>query len=839
MKPYRKKTIFLIGLMLLLLSSSRTFAATQTLGGVATENTLKVEIYDDGDMQVYRYVSGSWQPQWFPSNSKSIRLYINGTAYIGTGGYFSGGGPTALTTFSNTITDANTGELELGDAAEALIAIVQTTYYPPGAAYISYTWEIQNLTGAAMSNLRFFSGGDTYLSGGDNGAGFWVAETNTIGVRKGNPTQQNLFLQANTIPYAHESDRYANVFSNVNANALSNNVDTNEATDNGMAMEWRLASLASGATWTIHATERFITKTITNLSVSAPISAQIAPGGSVDLSYQIENLTGSDTSVTLNTAVDQAGWTAVIQSPVYPFTLAGDATQEVVVRVTCPAHTILETLAKVTLQATDASGTASDISDVTAAEVPYIVVQPSDRDVNKDQQINFSITVNNATSYQWQEFISSWQDISDEGVYSGATTSELAISSAAESMDGYKYRCVATNATGSTTSIAATLTINTAWKPTVSTQAVDDIGSTTATGYGNIIDIGFPEDTTSHGICWSTETLPTVADNYTDEGSVNETGDFASSMTDLEPATTYYARAYATNSIGTSYGDQVSFTTALEPPVATDASNVTPTSFDANWNASQGASGYKLDVATDNDFTNYVSGFEDRDVDDVTTFNVSELDWGSTYYYRVRATNSEGTTESSNTISITLELTESVGDGAISLFYVYVTKVEMLIANTTDAETLFSGLSELELVSGKGSAFNEIDDVTLPEGTYHKINITYMNSFAVNGSLTYKGTTYYTTALPFDGQDNIACEATTDPTEASSFTFKINDWGEIGEGVVIGSLIDPSIQVDENTDYNPSLKFSFKDKLVLKGTDGAPESFHFRLIAPGVEVILP
>jgi hypothetical protein len=66
-------------------------------------------------------------------------------------------------------------------------------------------------------------------------------------------------------------------------------------------------------------------------------------------------------------------------------------------------------------------------------------------------------------------------------------------------------------------------------------------------------------DITARGICWSTSQTPTISGNHTTDGT--GTGSFTSTMTGLTPNTTYYVRAYATNSEGTAYGEVVSFTT--------------------------------------------------------------------------------------------------------------------------------------------------------------------------------------------------------------------------------------------------------------------------------------
>ena len=61
------------------------------------------------------------------------------------------------------------------------------------------------------------------------------------------------------------------------------------------------------------------------------------------------------------------------------------------------------------------------------------------------------------------------------------------------------------------------------------------------------------------GVCWGTSQYPMVSNSHTTDGS--GTGSFTSSITGLSKNTTYYVRAYATNSKGTSYGEQKSFTT--------------------------------------------------------------------------------------------------------------------------------------------------------------------------------------------------------------------------------------------------------------------------------------
>ncbi len=96
--------------------------------------------------------------------------------------------------------------------------------------------------------------------------------------------------------------------------------------------------------------------------------------------------------------------------------------------------------------------------------------------------------------------------------------------------------------------------------PEVTTEMVSGITQTTAESGGNVTNNG-GADVTARGVCWSTTEKPTVSPNKTSDGTGN--GVFTSSITGLTANTKYYVRAYATNSEGTGYGNEVSFTTSL------------------------------------------------------------------------------------------------------------------------------------------------------------------------------------------------------------------------------------------------------------------------------------
>ena len=107
--------------------------------------------------------------------------------------------------------------------------------------------------------------------------------------------------------------------------------------------------------------------------------------------------------------------------------------------------------------------------------------------------------------------------------------------------------------------------------PVLTTTGALNITSFSANTGGNITSQG-GDTITQRGVCWSTHLSPTLADNHTNNGL--GTGSYTSSMLPLLSKTTYHIRAYATNSYGTAYGNELTFITLKGsgdlPTVTTD-----------------------------------------------------------------------------------------------------------------------------------------------------------------------------------------------------------------------------------------------------------------------------
>ncbi len=138
-------------------------------------------------------------------------------------------------------------------------------------------------------------------------------------------------------------------------------------------------------------------------------------------------------------------------------------------------------------------------------------------------------------------------------------------------------------------------------------------------------------------------------------------------LTGLTAGTTYYYRLRSNNASGTSISSIIFSNITIPPnPVATSANNFSTTGFDAKWISSTGATGYFMDVSSD-DFTTVLPAYNNIFVGNVTTFSVVGLNAASNYKYRIRASNNSGSSGNSNLISASTTTLPTIAGLATSI----------------------------------------------------------------------------------------------------------------------------------------------------------------------------
>lgn len=183
--------------------------------------------------------------------------------------------------------------------------------------------------------------------------------------------------------------------------------------------------------------------------------------------------------------------------------------------------------------------------------------------------------------------------------------------------------------------------------PIVTTKPITDISDNKATSGGNVTADG-RASVTARGVCWSKSEYPTIEDEHTQNGS--GLGEFKSQLTNLEAGATYYVRAYATNRIGTAYGEQLTLSSKTGLPQVTtdDVSNILATSATCGGDVAAN-SGYAITARgicwSDKTATPTISNEHTEEVATTGHFTsmMIGLERNTTYYVRAYAVNEKGT----------------------------------------------------------------------------------------------------------------------------------------------------------------------------------------------------
>ena len=216
--------------------------------------------------------------------------------------------------------------------------------------------------------------------------------------------------------------------------------------------------------------------------------------------------------------------------------------------------------------ATNSSGTTygQQMSFIALDGLPVVTTSPVTNITATSAQSGGTVSSDGGFSVTARGVVWSQTPLPDLQNNEGYTTDGSGLGNFTSNMTGltldtyYYVRAYATNSIGTTYGNQVEFITDAGNTPTVTTAAITNITTTTATGGGDVTQ-GGDTPVTARGVCWSTSPNPTLSDSHTIDGS--GTGSFESNLTDLTPETTYYVRAYAINAAGSAYGNQVDFTT--------------------------------------------------------------------------------------------------------------------------------------------------------------------------------------------------------------------------------------------------------------------------------------
>lgn len=371
----------------------------------------------------------------------------------------------------------------------------------------------------------------------------------------------------------------------------------------------------------------------------------------------------------------------------------------------------------------------------------------------------------------------------------------------------YYVRAYATNSIG--TSYGAELSFSAkAFPATVSTNSILNITATSATSGGNVTSEG-GGSVTARGVVWGTSSGPRIAlDTKTTDGA--GFGAFTSSLTSLKPATTYYFRAYATNSSGTSYGAETSFTTLAATPTVTTTigiTNITAITATGGGNISSDGGGLvtargiiwststgpTISLSTRTNNGGGTGAF---------TSSMTGLSTNTKYYVRAYATNSAGTSYGDETTFTTLNnlpilvtndvtsitATTAVLNGNVTADAGSAVTGKGIVWAMTTGPNISSNLGNLTVGAGLGSIAVGPTGLT-PGATY------YVKAYATNSNGTAYGNEVTFKTLATNPSISTYSAANITGSSALSGGLNIYDGGSpvIAKGVVWSTSTGPTI----------------------------------------------
>ena len=315
-------------------------------------------------------------PQYYDEADWGSNIWLNGTDEAGhytTHYYYSkwtSGIPMPTEVSQTASVSGNVSTIStamtLGSAAE----FRQVISYIAGSYTFKRHWEITNLSGAEMTDIRFFHGGDATFGGSDAARSWW------------NPTQSMVYVNNSTFsssgtmgfyssPATPSTHYFGGGYDTGIDQALTGDLDDSANSmfiDAGYQLQWNKASLASGATWIIEAYETWTDPTF--IAVLVPIDQLTRPATTAGLGFSVHNLDEVDHTLDL-TASTEGGYTTTIVGD-SQVTIPAFTRVPVQVSVAVPSGAVPDSTHKVTLTATDST---SGVYGSSSSQV--IIFEPS------------------------------------------------------------------------------------------------------------------------------------------------------------------------------------------------------------------------------------------------------------------------------------------------------------------------------------------------------------------------------------------------------------------------------------------------------------------------------
>jgi uncharacterized protein (TIGR02145 family) len=294
----------------------------------------------------------------------------------------------------------------------------------------------------------------------------------------------------------------------------------------------------------------------------------------------------------------------------------------------------------------------------------------------------------------------------------------------------------------------------------ITTTEVSSVNDNSAKSGGNITDDG-GDAIYQRGVCWNTSQNPVITDNLTTDGE--GTGSYVSSITGLEPLTTYYVRAYAINNSETAYGNNVNFTTLSAPTLAevetTSASSITAESAISGGSiSSDGGSAITAKGVCWSTSPNPTISDETTNEGSGTgtfTSSITGLEEMTTYYVRAYATNNVGTAYGNEIQFTTIE--------AVDLATINTTQPYNITFNsattggyivddgggTITSKGICCGTNSLPTIEGSFIPdMSDLDSFTVELTDLESLTLYYVRSFAVNDAgISYGNQVSFTTSI--------------------------------------------------------------------------------------------